>query len=60
MKSFSNIYDRLGKFLHADNPWGNDKQRQNTVNDIQMCIPKLRELLILHGTFIRTKNYSKV
>lgn len=57
-KKFSNIYDRLGKFLHADNPWDNDKQRQNIAMDIPKFITELKTLLSLHATFIRKKNQS--
>lgn len=56
---FVKIYDRLGKFLHADNPWDNNKQRQNIAKDIQKSIPEIRELLLLHVTFIRAKNHSE-
>lgn len=59
-KKFQNIYDRLGKFLHADNPWGTDKQRQNIAKDIEERIKETRELLELHATFIRTNNYKGV
>lgn len=60
-KAFSSIYDRLGKFLHADNPWdNNNKHRENMATDIKETIPKLFNLLELHATFIKEKNYSKV
>lgn len=59
-KKFEKIYDRLGKFLHADNPWDTDKQRQNIAKDIGASIPDLSNLLTLHATFIRTENYSGV
>lgn len=58
-KRFVKIYDRLGKFLHADNPWDNNKHRPNLAKDIQTSIPQIRELLLLHGTFIRAKNHSE-
>lgn len=58
--AFSSIYDRLGKFLHADNPWDNNKQRQNMAKDVKNIIPELFSLLELHATFIRAENYSKV
>lgn len=59
-EQFSKIYDRLGKFLHADNPWDSDKQRQNIAKDIVVLIPQLCNLLKLHATFIRSKNYCGV
>ncbi|MCD8566706.1 MAG: hypothetical protein LRY36_02120 [Alphaproteobacteria bacterium] len=55
---FEKIYDRLGKFLHADNPWDSNKQRQNISKDIIAAMPELSILLELHATFIRAKNYS--
>jgi hypothetical protein len=57
-KKFSKIYDRLGKFLHADNPWDSNKQRQNIAKDISVTIPELSDLLELHVTFIKSKNDS--
>lgn len=57
-KKFQKTYDRLGKFLHADNPWGTDKQRQNSAKDIEERIKETRELLELHVAFIRTNNYK--
>lgn len=59
-KRFQKIYDRLGKFLHADNPWDSDKQRKNISKDIIATIPELINLLELHATFIRTKSYCGV
>lgn len=59
-KAFKKIYDRLGKFLHADNPWGTDKNHQNLAKDIQKSILELRELLELHATFIQTETFSGV
>jgi hypothetical protein len=59
-KKFSRTYDRLGKFLHADNPWDKDKQRQNIAKDIKSTIPLLRNLLQLHAVFIRTQRYNGV
>lgn len=59
-KKFTKIYDRLGKFLHADNPWGTNKQRQNMVKDIEATIKGTRELLELHTAVIRTNNYNGV
>ena len=32
---FESFYDRLGKYLHADNPWGNEKGLVNLANDIR-------------------------
>jgi hypothetical protein len=55
---FQKIYDRLGKFLHADNPWGKNKQSQNLANDLEATFKQIDCLLELHVAFIRTKNYK--
>lgn len=57
---FEKFYDRLGKFLHADNPWGNDKGLENLVTDLPVIIERLRALLALHKTIVRTPNFSGV
>ncbi|QCU90284.1 hypothetical protein [Thiomicrorhabdus sediminis] len=59
-KRFVKIYDRLGKFLHADNPWDNNKNPQNLVSEIERTINEARELLELHATFIKTPEYKGV
>ena len=57
---FKRFYDRLGKFLHSDNPWDSKKHRQNLANDIDTLINQARSLLELHAAFIRTKAYTGV
>lgn len=57
-KQFESFYDRLGKFLHADNPWGNDKGIRNMASDLPGAIADLRGLLQMHCTFIRTPEFS--
>jgi hypothetical protein len=57
-KRFTKIYDRMGKYLHADNPWGIGKHRQNMTGDSDCAILKLRELVELHVAFIKTRNYK--
>ena len=57
---FESFYDRLGRFLHADNPWGNDKGMVNLTADFPVFIAKLRELLALHRTIIRTPDFLGV
>lgn len=59
-KRFQKIYDRLGKFLHANNPWGTNKNLQNLANDIEAAIRDVRSLLELHAAFIRSKTYTGV
>lgn len=57
---FERFYDRLGKHLHADNPWGNDKGLENLSGDIPEVIAATRSLLSWHFTTIRTPEFSGV
>jgi hypothetical protein len=59
-KRFKRFYDRLGKFLHSDNPWDTKKYRQNLAKDIDTLIKQARSLLELHAAFIRAKAYTGV
>lgn len=59
-KQFESFYDRLGKFLHADNPWGQDKGLLNLVEDIPRIIASVRLLLSWHFTTIRAPEFSGV
>lgn len=59
-KKFESFYDRLGKFLHADNPWGNDKNHENLINDLPQIIIAVRLLLSYHYTVIRTPYFNGV
>ena len=58
--SFESFYDRLGKFLHADNPWGNDKGVLNLVADLPIVQSQLMELLTLHRVIVRTPQFIGV
>jgi hypothetical protein len=51
---FEGFYDRLGKYLHADNPWGQDKGLNNLMQDLGGKIAAARALLGLHAAFIQT------
>lgn len=57
---FERFYDRLGKHLHSDNPWANDKGLTNLVKDIPKVILATRSLLSWHFTTIRTPTFSGV
>lgn len=57
---FESFYDRLGKFLHADNPWGHDKGVKNLLDDIPKVISSVRLLLSWHFTAIRTPEFNGV
>lgn len=59
-KNFESFYDRLGKFLHADNPWGNNKNYENLLNDLPKIIIAVRLLLSYHYTVIRTPHFNGV
>jgi hypothetical protein len=59
-EKFESFYDRLGKHLHADNPWGNDKGIDNLAKDIPDIIAATRSLLSWHFTTIRTPQFSGV
>lgn len=55
---FESFYDRLGKHLHSDNPWGNDKGLNNLAKDIPDVISATRLLLSWHTTIIRSPEFS--
>jgi len=57
---FEAFYDRLGKHLHADNPWGNDKGTANLAKEIPSVISATRTLLSWHFTTIRSPEFSGV
>lgn len=59
-EQFESFYDRLGKYLHADNPWGSDKGMQNLVADLPGVIGQLRVLLQWHFTVIRAPEFNGV
>jgi hypothetical protein len=59
-EQFERFYDRLGKHLHTDNPWGNDKGLDNLVKDTPEIITTTRSLLSWHFTTIRTPQFSGV
>jgi len=59
-EKFETFYDRLGKYLHADNPWGNDKGLGNLAKDIPEVIAATRSLLSWHFITIRTPQFSGV
>ena len=47
------LYDRLGKFLHSDNPWDNDKGYLNLAKDMTESFSRIRALLQIHATFVQ-------
>lgn len=59
-KRFVTAYDRLGKHLHADNPWSGSKNALNLAADLPAIIEETHGLLDLHARFIRTTDYKGV
>ena len=57
-KQFEKMYDRLGKFLHADNPWGSSKGWDHFANDLPGALSKLRALLHRHSAIIRNLDFK--
>lgn len=56
-KNFVSIYDRLGKYLHSDNPWDVKKCINNLVTDIPSVLSEIQGLIELHFTVIRTPEF---
>lgn len=59
-KRFESSYDRLGKHLHAHNPWAGSKNLQNLACDLPSIIDETHSLLDLHACFIRTPEFNGV
>jgi hypothetical protein len=59
-KAFETLYKRLGKFLHADNPWGRDKGWTHLAQDLPDAITKIRALIAIHRTIIRASDLNGV
>ena len=57
-KRFESLYDRLGKYLHTHNPWSNNKNLQNLVEELPSAIAEAKSLLELHAAFIQTSEFS--
>lgn len=50
------LYDRLGKFLHSDNPWDHDKGYLNLAKNMPESFKRIRKLLQVHATFVQEKD----
>jgi hypothetical protein len=59
-KKFEAAYDRLGKHLHAHNPWSGSKNLQNLAADLPTVVDEAHALLDLHARFIRTPDFHGV
>ncbi|TCH64145.1 hypothetical protein [Acinetobacter sp. ANC 4862] len=57
---FITLYDKLGKYLHADNPWGSNKELENFAQSMVGEINLIKSLLSLYFTVIRTKDFTGV
>jgi hypothetical protein len=57
-KRFEKVYDRLGKYLHADNPWGYDKGLSNFAKEFPSIVKQIQSLLALHITSIITPDFK--
>jgi len=51
-KRYEKVYDRCGDILHADNPWGQDKQYANYMKDFPTYIRWTLDLIRLHTVII--------
>lgn len=56
-KQFESTYDRLGKHLHAHNPWASGKALENLAKDLPSILESIRALLDRHVRFIQTQTY---
>ena len=54
---FEKVYDRLGKHLHAENPWGADPNLQNLAKDMPGLVEEIYQLLDLHARFIKSPTF---
>lgn len=59
-KKFESVYDRLGKHLHAHNPWSGNKNLQILAKDLPAVVEDAHSLLDLHARFIRTPDFHGV
>lgn len=57
-KKFEKLYARVGKFLHADNPWGADKGSTHFKNDLPEIIAQIKQLLNFH--FVQIKSGESI
>ena len=59
-KKFETVYDRLGKHLHAHNPWSGSKNLQNLAGDLPTIVEETHALLDVHARIIRTSEFHGV
>jgi hypothetical protein len=51
-KRYEKVYDRCGALLHADNPWGHDKQYTSFMGLLPNYVTLTRNLIKLHSVII--------
>lgn len=57
---FTKIYDRLGKYLHARNPWDQLVDWERLIEFLASVIDEARSLIELHAAFIRTADFNGI
>ncbi|TBW60226.1 hypothetical protein EZV77_19410 [Burkholderia thailandensis] len=57
---FIKIYDRLGKYLHARNPWDRSIPQEGLQEFLPGVIGEAQSLIELHAAFIRTTGFTGV
>jgi len=50
---YTKLYDKLGKFLHSDNPWGGNKGYIDLAKNMLENFQKIKLLLQIHATFVQ-------
>lgn len=59
-KKFETAYDRLGKHLHARNPWSGNRNLHSLAADLPTIVEETHSLLDLHARVIRTPDFHGV
>ena len=59
-EKFERIYERMGKYLHADNPWSSDKQIESFSREISTIVNELKHLLERHVCFLSYSKETKI
>lgn len=57
---FTTVYDRLGRYLHARNPWDQPVSWEGLIEFLPSVIIEAQSLIELHGAFIRTSDFNGV
>lgn len=57
---FTKIYDRLGKYLHARNPWDRPVPWEGLIEFLPSVIDEAQSLIELHAAVIRTADFNGV